>query len=107
MSAPSAILSATELPSALVVTPSTNLAYATWLSMGRSERLTALFLLSDGPAVLVTPAFEESNVTRGATVDDVRTRQEDQDRIALAARLLIGKRRPKTFFAAFQEIFRS
>jgi Xaa-Pro dipeptidase len=76
---------------ALLVTPSTNLAYATGLSMSRSERLTALLLFSDGPAVLVTPAFEESNVTRDATVDDVKTWQEDQDPIALAAKLLTGK----------------
>jgi Xaa-Pro dipeptidase len=76
---------------ALLVTPSTNLAYATGLSMSRSERLTALLLFSDGPAVLVTPAFEESNVTRDATVDDMKTWQEDQDPIALAAKLLTGK----------------
>jgi Xaa-Pro aminopeptidase len=76
---------------ALFVTPSTNLAYATGLSMSRSERLTALLLFSDGPAVLVTPAFEESNVTRDATVDDVKTWQEDQDPVALAAKLLTGK----------------
>ena len=76
---------------AIVVTPSTNLAYATGLSMGRSERLTALLLLVEGPAVLVTPAFEESNVTRDATVDDVKTWQEDQDPVAIAAKLLAGK----------------
>jgi Xaa-Pro aminopeptidase len=76
---------------ALLVTPSTNLAYSTGLSMGRSERLTALLLFTDGPAVLVTPAFEESNVTRDATTDDVKTWQEDQDPIAIAAKLLPGK----------------
>jgi Xaa-Pro dipeptidase len=77
---------------AVFVTPSTNLAYACGLSMGRSERLTALLLFSDGPAVLVTPAFEESNVARDATVDDVKTWQEDQDPVALAAKLLAGKK---------------
>ena len=76
---------------ALLVTPSTNLAYATGLSMGRSERLTALLLFTEGPAVLVTPAFEESNVTRDATVEDVKTWQEDQDPMAIAAKLLAGK----------------
>jgi Xaa-Pro dipeptidase len=75
----------------LVVTPSTNLAYASGLSMGRSERLTALLLFADGPAVLVTPAFEESNVTRDATVDDVKTWKEEEDPIALAGRLLAKK----------------
>jgi len=76
---------------ALFVTPSTNLAYATGLSMWRSERLTALLLFTDGPAVLITPAFEESNVTRDATVDDVRTWQEDEDPVPIAAKLLSRK----------------
>jgi Xaa-Pro dipeptidase len=76
---------------AILVTPSMNLAYATGLSMPRSERLTALVLVTDGPAVLVTPAFEESNVTRDATVDDVQTWQEEQDPIAIAAKLLLRK----------------
>lgn len=75
----------------LVVTPSTNLAYACGLSMGRSERLTALLLFADGPAVLVTPSFEESNVTRDATVDEVKTWKEDENPIALAAKLLSKK----------------
>lgn len=73
---------------ALIATPSTNLAYSCGLSMPRSERLTALVLLVDGPAVLVTPSFEEANVTRDAIFDDVRTWQEDQDPIALTAKLL-------------------
>jgi Xaa-Pro dipeptidase len=76
---------------ALFVTPSTNLAYATGLSMWRSERLTALVLLTDGPAVLITPAFEESNVTRDATVDDVKTWKEDEDPVPIAANLLSRK----------------
>ena len=76
---------------ALFVTPSTNLAYATGLSMWRSERLTALVLLTDGPAVLITPSFEESNVTRDATVDDVKTWQEDEDPVPIAAKLLSRK----------------
>lgn len=76
---------------ALLVTPSTNLAYASGLSMPRSERLTALILFSDGPAVLVTPSFEESNVTRDATVDEVKTWKEDEDPIALAAKLIAKK----------------
>jgi Xaa-Pro dipeptidase len=59
--------------------------------MSRSERLTALLLLTDGPAVLVTPSFEESNVTRDATIDEVRTWKEDEDPIALAAKLLAKK----------------
>jgi Xaa-Pro dipeptidase len=39
----------------------------------------------------VTPAFEESNVARHATVDDVETWQEDEDPIALAAKHLARK----------------
>lgn len=76
---------------AIVVTPSTNLAYACGLSMSRSERLTALLLFTDGPAVLVTPSFEESNVTRDATIDEVRTWKEDEDPIALAGKVLAKK----------------
>jgi Xaa-Pro dipeptidase len=76
---------------ALLVTPSTNLAYASGLAMPRSERLTALILFSDGPAVLVTPFFEESNVARDATVDEVKTWKEDEDPIALAAKLVTKK----------------
>jgi Xaa-Pro dipeptidase len=75
----------------VLVTPSTNLAYSSGLSMGRSERLTALILFTDGPAVLVTPSFEESSVTRDATIDEVKTWKEDEDPIALAAKLVAKK----------------
>jgi Xaa-Pro dipeptidase len=75
---------------ALFVTPSTNLAYAANLAIGRSERLTALILRVDGPAVLVTPSFEEANHRRDAVVDDVKTWAEDENPIALAARTLAG-----------------
>jgi Xaa-Pro dipeptidase len=77
---------------ALFVTPSTNLAYSANLAIGRSERLTALLLFSDGPAVLLTPSFEEANHKRTAVVDDVKTWQEDEDPIALAGKLLSGKK---------------
>ncbi len=77
---------------ALFVTPSTNLAYSANLSIGRSERLTALLLFSDGPAVLLTPSFEEANHKLTAVVDDVKTWQEDEDPIALAGKLLSGKK---------------
>ena len=76
----------------LFVTPSTNLAYSANLAIGRSERLTALLLFTDGPAVLVTPSFEEANHKRTAVVDEVKTWQEEEDPIALAARLLSGKK---------------
>ncbi len=77
---------------ALFVTPSTNLAYSANLSIGRSERLTALLLLTDGPAVLITPYFEEANHRRNAVVDEVRTWREDEDPIALAGKVLSGKK---------------
>jgi len=73
---------------AVLVTPSTNLAYIANLSMGRSERLTALLLFPDGPSVLVTPSFEEGVVRREAVVDDLRTWKEEEDPVALAAKAL-------------------
>jgi Xaa-Pro dipeptidase len=76
----------------LFVTPSTNLAYSANLAIGRSERLTALLLFADGPAVLVTPSFEESNHKRSAVLDDVKTWPEDGDPIGLVAKLLAGKK---------------
>jgi len=75
---------------ALILTPSTNLAYTANLAIGRSERLTALLLLTDGPALLVTPSFEEANHRRDAVVDDVKTWPEDGDPIALVGKLLSG-----------------
>lgn len=78
---------------ALVVTPSTNLAYAANLAIGRSERLTALFLLTDGPAVLVTPSFEEANHRREAVVEEVRTWKEEEDPYAMAGKILSGRKR--------------
>jgi Xaa-Pro dipeptidase len=77
---------------AVFVTPSTNLAYCANLAIGRSERLTALLLFADGPAVLLTPSFEEGNHRKTAVVDDVKTWQEDEDPIALTARLLSGRK---------------
>lgn len=75
---------------ALFATPSTNLAYTANLSIGRSERLTALLLFAEGPAVLVTPAFEEQNHRRNVVADDVVTWKEDEDPMPIVARLLGG-----------------
>ena len=77
---------------ALFVTPSTNLAWAGNLAIGRSERLTALVLLADGPSILVTPSFEEANHKRTAVADEVRTWTEEQDPIALTAKILAGRK---------------
>ena len=76
---------------AVFVTPSTNLAYAANLAIFKSERLTALVLFTDGPAVLVTPNFEEANHKKNAVVDDVKTWKEDENPIALVGTLLQGK----------------
>jgi Xaa-Pro dipeptidase len=76
----------------LVLTPSTNLTYAANLEIGRSERLTALLLFTEGPAVLVTPAFEEANHRKTAVIDDAKTWQEEQDPMALVARTLEGRK---------------
>ena len=76
----------------LFVTPSTNLAYSANLAIGRSERLTALLLFTDGPAVLVTPSFEEANHRRSAVVDDVKTWREDEDPITLTGKLLAERK---------------
>lgn len=73
---------------ALFLTPSTNLAWCANLSIGRSERLTALLLSTEGPAILVTPYFEAENHRRDAVVDDVVTWSEDEDPMAMAARAL-------------------
>ncbi len=80
---------------ALFVTPSTNLAWSANLSIGRSERLTALILVSDGPAILVTPRFEADNHRRDAVVDDIVTWSEDEDPMPMAVRAL-GKAKAKT-----------
>lgn len=76
----------------LLVTPSSNLAYTANIAMGRSERLTALLVFTDGPTVLLTPSFEEDNVKRGAVVDEVTTWKEEEDPHVKALRLL-GKAR--------------
>ncbi|MEO8431154.1 MAG: Xaa-Pro peptidase family protein [Acidobacteriota bacterium] len=77
---------------AIFVTPSTNLNWAANLAIGRSERLTALLLFTDGPALLVTPSFEASNHRRTAVVDDLATWNEDQDPMSVVARALAGKK---------------
>ena len=73
---------------ALFVTPSTNLAWSANLSIGRSERLTALILPVDGRAVLVTPNFEAENHKRDVAVDNIVTWNEDEDPMALAVRAI-------------------
>ena len=73
---------------ALFLTPSTNLAWSANLAIGRSERLTALILPSDGPVVLVTPSFEAENHKRDAVFDELVTWNEDEDPMPLATKAL-------------------
>ena len=73
---------------ALIATPSTSLAWASNLAIDRSERLTALLLIVDGPAILVTPAFEADNHRRDVVVDEIVPWKEDEDPIAIAAKIV-------------------
>ena len=73
---------------ALFVTPSTNLRYCANLTIGRSERLTALLLPAAGPAALVTPFFEVPRSEGSGVFDDIHSWQESEDPIALCARIL-------------------
>jgi Xaa-Pro dipeptidase len=73
---------------ALFVTPGTNLRYAANLSIGRSERLTALLLPSTGPAVVVTPFFERPRSESSGVFDAIETWQEEEDPFALCAKVL-------------------
>ena len=73
---------------ALLVTPSTSLAWTANLAIDRSERLTALLLLVDGPTILMTPTFEADNHRRDVVVDDIVTWKEDEDPIAAVVKIL-------------------
>lgn len=75
---------------AMFVTPSTNLRYAANLTIGRSERLTALLIPARGEAVVVTPFFERPRSEKIGVFDAIRTWQESEDPFALCARV-IGK----------------
>ncbi|MGH9443807.1 MAG: M24 family metallopeptidase [Thermoanaerobaculia bacterium] len=73
---------------ALFVTPSTNLQYCANLTIGRSERLTALILPATGPAALVTPFFEVPRSEGSGVFEEMHSWQESEDPIALCARLM-------------------
>jgi len=73
---------------ALFVTPSTNLRYLANLSIGRSERLTALLLPVSGPAVVVTPFFERPRSEKDGVFDRIETWQESEDPFALCGKVL-------------------
>lgn len=80
---------------AVVVEPGASLGYFTGIRWGRSERLTAAVLPREGPALVVTPFFEEPSVRETlAVAAEVRVWQEDGDPLRLIADWL-GERRLK------------
>lgn len=70
---------------AAFVTPSTNLRYLGNLSIGRSERLTALLLPVRGPSVVVTPFFEKPRSEKDGVYDAIETWEEAEDPVARCA----------------------
>jgi Xaa-Pro dipeptidase len=73
---------------ALFITPGTNLRYTANLSIGRSERLTAMLLSAKGPAVVVTPFFERPRSESVGVFDAIETWQESEDPFTLCERVL-------------------
>jgi len=73
---------------AIFVTPGTNLRYAANLTIGRSERLTALVIPARGPVVVVTPFFEKPRSERSGVFDAIETWQESEDPFAICARVI-------------------
>jgi Xaa-Pro dipeptidase len=73
--------------------PSTNLHYLANLDTGRSERLMALVVRPGAPSVFISPRFEEDRVKRDAVAPEIVTWREEEDPIALLARVLKGATR--------------
>ncbi|WP_374145770.1 M24 family metallopeptidase [Sphingomonas sp. 28-63-12] len=71
---------------AVLIEPGSSLTYFTGISWWRSERLTAAVLPVEGPALIVTPFFEEPSVRQTLAITaEVRVWQEDADPLALIA----------------------
>lgn len=78
---------------AVLIEPGSSLIYFTGVRWGRSERLTAGVLPSEGPACIVTPFFEEPSVRESLGIEaEVRVWQEDEDPLALVAGFLKDRR---------------
>jgi Xaa-Pro dipeptidase len=78
---------------ALLIEPGASLTYFTGVRWGRSERLTAALIPSQGEAVIVTPFFEEPSVRESLTIPaEIRTWQEDEDPLKLVAGALRDRR---------------
>ena len=75
----------------LATSGATNFAYLVGANYGRSERLVALVLPTDGPPTLVAPSFEVERVKRGARIDAaVRGWEEQEDPFSLVREVLRG-----------------
>lgn len=74
---------------AVLIEPGSSLVYFTGVRWGRSERLTAAILPARGRPVIVTPFFEEPSVRESLGIEaEVAVWQEDEDPLALVARVL-------------------
>lgn len=76
-----------------VAAPSTNFAYYTGASPGRSERLILLLVPAKGDAAIVAPSFEVERVKRASVVTDVRGWDEQDDPWKLV-RTALGAMKP-------------
>ncbi|MHA6723033.1 M24 family metallopeptidase [Sphingomonas sp. RS2018] len=78
---------------AVLVEAGSSLTYFTGVRWGRSERLTAAVLPVEGPALIVTPFFEEPSVRESLGIAaEVRVWQEDEEPLALVAAFLKERR---------------
>ena len=78
---------------AVLIEPGSSLIYFTGVRWGRSERLTAAVLPVEGPALVVTPFFEEPSVRESLGVAaEVRVWQEDEDPLKLIAAFLTERK---------------
>jgi len=76
---------------ALLLSPSSDLAYLCGYRMFGSERLTCLVLAADGATTLVVPKFESPRAQHAAPDLPQRTWEETEDPYAMVASLLPGK----------------
>jgi Xaa-Pro dipeptidase len=78
---------------AILVEAGSSLTYFTGVRWGRSERLTAVVIPSEGVPMIVTPFFEEPSVRESLGIEaEVRTWQEDEDPLAVVAGFLKERR---------------
>lgn len=79
--------------SALLVEAGSSLVYFTGIDWWRSERTTAAVIPAEGPALIVTPFFEEPSIREMLDVPgEVRVWQEDESPFALLADWLKARR---------------